>query len=396
MYTFESIAKVRFSHFQEKMRNAGLHIAVITKPVNFFHFSLFSPRIYSMPSCVIIPAEGIPTILVQAVRGPKAMREVPYGRVLCYGCWSDNCSIASDLFDAIEMIVRDYHFEKPNVGTELSFLSSNSYFTLLRKLNLESMSDISEMIRRERLIKDELALDRIRMAADLCVQSMTAQIASLRSGDTERTACTKAMNTVMRMAEEKYPDMEMSGFGTDEESITYSFSFSCSSGVRSSLGSTQAISQRPAEGDFVLPCTTVRLGGYAAECERSLYCRSLTPSREKIFRTVLEAQQQVLEMVKPGNTFASLYFTAQSVFKKNGLSEYMAGRIGHGMGLGNHEKPSVDAAATEPMLPGMVFTVEPSIMSSHFGGVRPSDTVIVTESGYELLTPAENGFLRID
>lgn len=396
MYTLESIAKKRFSRFQEKMQKAGLSIALITKPVDFFHFSLFTPRIYSMPSYVIIPSEGIPTILVQAVRGPKATREVPYGRVLCYGTWSDNPSIAPDLFDAVCMIIQDYHMEKVTIGTELTSLSANTYFTLLEKLKLESMSDITAMIRSDRIIKDELALDRIRMAADLCVHAMNAQIDSLRAGDTERTACTNAMTTVMRIAEEKYPDMEMSGFGTDEESIIYSFSFSCSSGVRSSYGSTQAISQRPREGDFVLPCTTVRLGGYAAECERSLYCKSLTSERERIFKTVLEAQQQVFAMVKPGNTFAELYHTAQVVFKKNGLSEYMAGRIGHGMGLGNHEMPSVSATAEEQLVPGMVFTIEPSIMSAHFGGVRPSDTVVVTENGYDILTPAENGFLKID
>lgn len=395
MYTPESIAKERFSRFQKKMQETGLSMVLITKPVNFFHFSLFTPRIYSMPSCVIIPAEGIPTILVQAVRGPKAKREVPYGQVLCYGTWSDNPSVAPDLFDAIYAIIQNYCVEKLTLGADLAALSVDSYFSLRKKLELDAISDITPIIRSDRIIKDALALDRIRMAANLCVHSINTQIASLREGATERAACTNAMTAVMHMAEEKYPDIEMSGFGTDEESIIYSFSFSCSSGVRSSYGSTQAISQRPREGDFVLPCTTVRMGGYAAECERSLYCGSLTPEREKIFKTVLEARQKVFETVKPGNTFADLYRAAQTVFQKNGQAEYMAGRIGHGIGLGNHEMPSVDAASEQPLEPGMVFTVEPSIMSACFGGVRPSDTVVVTKDGYELLTPAENGFLRM-
>jgi len=40
----------------------------------------------------------------------------------------------------------------------------------------------------------------------------------------------------------------------------------------------------------------------------------------------------------------------------------------------------------------MTFTVEPGIYVPGLGGARFGDTVAVTESGYEILTPAPYGW----
>jgi len=45
--------------------------------------------------------------------------------------------------------------------------------------------------------------------------------------------------------------------------------------------------------------------------------------------------------------------------------------------------------------PGMVITVEPGLMDKSWGGVRHSDTVLITQDGYESLTLYENGEITI-
>ena len=44
----------------------------------------------------------------------------------------------------------------------------------------------------------------------------------------------------------------------------------------------------------------------------------------------------------------------------------------------------------------MVVTVEPGLMDKAWGGVRHSDTVLITGDGYQLLTELENGYIAIN
>jgi Xaa-Pro dipeptidase len=44
---------------------------------------------------------------------------------------------------------------------------------------------------------------------------------------------------------------------------------------------------------------------------------------------------------------------------------------------------------------GMVITVEPGLMDASWGGARHSDTVLVTDSGYERLTKLDDGYLSL-
>ncbi len=58
-----------------------------------------------------------------------------------------------------------------------------------------------------------------------------------------------------------------------------------------------------------------------------------------------------------------------------------------GHGLGFHEAPFLDAGDPTVLEPGMVVRVEPSLYVKGLGGFLYSDTVTVTKTGCEVLTP---------
>lgn len=391
----QEIIQARIEKFRSKMVEKGINLAVVSRSVNVFYFTDFNPLNFSMASYVLIPAKGEACLLLNAIRGPRSNELSALRNIKLYGKWSDNPSVAKDAFEAIKIIGRSYGLGELRVGSDLGSLTYASYNKICNALEVKEMTDIGGLIDDEKTIKDEMAIERMRKAAVIGNAGMDKMIAELRNGATEAAAVMEAKYAMQKIWLERFSEYDVTGFGSPEASIQDMLTATCSSGVRTSYGAESARNIVPAKGDLVLPIIIAKLGGYSIENERSLYVDHLDDYRMRVFETVIEARENVFKAIRPGTTFSALYNEAKSVFVKNGFGEFVPGRIGHGIGMTGHEHPSVAAEYEVVLQPGMVFTVEPGLMSAKFGGVRPSDTVLVTESGYELLTDTENGILKM-
>ena len=80
---------------------------------------------------------------------------------------------------------------------------------------------------------------------------------------------------------------------------------------------------------------------------------------------------------------------AREVIEDFGLGQYLKHGTGHGVGfspMSAYSIPRVHAGSPDVLREGMVFNVEPAVYIEGYGGVRHCDMVVVTRSGYELLT----------
>jgi Xaa-Pro aminopeptidase len=77
------------------------------------------------------------------------------------------------------------------------------------------------------------------------------------------------------------------------------------------------------------------------------------------------------------------------------LAETFNHSTGHGVGLEIHEAPRVGAGATTRLVAGMVVTVEPGIYLPGRFGIRIEDTVVVTPTGVQVLTPAPKALIEL-
>ncbi len=167
-----------------------------------------------------------------------------------------------------------------------------------------------------------------------------------------------------------------------------SFSSLVQAGPASADPHHRPTSTRLRRGDLLLLDFGAAVGGYCADTTRTVCCGVPSPEQQRIFDLVLRAHDQALKAIRPGITTGAVDEAARRVIREAGHGEHFFHRVGHGLGLEEHEAPSLDPGSTLVVEPGMVFTVEPGIYIPGWGGVRIEDDVVVTEGGYGLLTRA--------
>jgi Xaa-Pro dipeptidase len=298
--------------------------------------------------------------------------------------------------DAIKEISGDYSIKGDGVASELDYLSFNTYQSISEKYKVAQIFDISTFINQLKMIKDEYETEMLRKSALLANRGMAVMIECLKNGTNEAEACTQSQFEMRKLWQARYPEYEVAGFGSSEGGIIDALNCWCLSGGRISYGCDCSSNYKPQKGELVLPIVWSKLGGYHVESERTLYVQEADDFKMKVFSAVIQAREKVLSMIKPGITFESMYLEAARIFEENGFTKLMPERIGHGIGLSAHEFPSTKEHNRIKLQKGMVFTVEPGLMSIKWGGVRHSDTVIVSDLGCEILTDTARGILCIN
>jgi Xaa-Pro aminopeptidase len=133
--------------------------------------------------------------------------------------------------------------------------------------------------------------------------------------------------------------------------------------------------------------------GYWGDITRTVVRGRATSAVRKLHRTVRQAQQLALGMVRPGVESRAVQKAVEQYFVEAGYATILspAGEesgfihsVGHGLGLDVHESPGL---RNEPgcLSAGNVLTVEPGLYIPGLGGVRIEDTVVVTPTGFKIL-----------
>ena len=140
------------------------------------------------------------------------------------------------------------------------------------------------------------------------------------------------------------------------------------------------------EGDVVVVDAAAEYGRYAADVTRTYPVSGrFTPAQARVYRAVYQAQEDIFAAAKPGVSMAELQHVAEESLRRAGyLANFIHG-FGHFVGLDVHDAGDWD----KPIPTGAVFTVEPGVYLPADGfGVRIEDEVLMTATGFRLLTSA--------
>lgn len=374
--------KRRISRMRESMQKRGVDVTVMMRPENVFYFSNFNPIIISHVPYFII-TEDDAFLLVHCIRHDHAVNEGAVDKVLCYGKWGATKAVAMDAMDAMREILGD---SPMTVGVEGDYANMNFLNQLREKLNVKDYIDVAQDAMDLRLIKDAHEIKMCRISGELVDLGVSRAIEALEGGASEAQAATEGQYAMRGLWHEKYQKYEVSGFSNSETADIDTFVVWCMSNERLNYGCDCPSGYVPVPGDLTMPMSWARIGGYNVENERTVIVGHVNEERTRAYDAMLRAREQIFRMLRPGTVFEELYFTAMKEYEAAGFGSILPGRCGHGMGLSTHEFPSVTRGNKKELAPGMILTVEPGLMSAELGAVRNSDTVLITEDGFEFLT----------
>jgi Xaa-Pro dipeptidase len=304
-------------------------------------------------------------LVLPALEEEAARAVTPEGTILC--TWTDANGPGTAVEAALESVGQG-----DRVGIERRQLSVERFDLLTSVAPTVELVGGDSTLTRVRAIKSEAELEHMRHAAEIAdgvIERMTA--GELRPGRTEAELSAECA----RLCREAGADA-IAG----EPQVV--------GGVRSALPHGHAGAYELESGDFVTVDLGVASGGYFADISRTFVLGEAESRQKELFSVVREAQLAGIRAATAGRLAADVDRAARNVIRDADLGEYFVHRTGHGLGLEIHEEPSLSDTNTEPLLDGMVVTIEPGVYVPGFGGVRIEDDIVVRPQEAEVLTRA--------
>jgi Xaa-Pro dipeptidase len=212
--------------------------------------------------------------------------------------------------------------------------------------------------------KSEHELELMRLACSATFDVYKATFASLREGMTQR----EVADLVVR----GYAQMGLRG----EASVFF--------GPSSALphGSREEQILREGVGVMIDDGTTVE--GYQSDVTRMGVLGKPPEKLQHAFEIVRNAQNAALAAAVAGLECGSVDDAARKVITDAGFGsgyKYFSHRLGHGIGMDEHEWPYLVRGNRAILKPGMTFSNEPGIYVVGDYGLRCEDDMVISESG---------------
>lgn len=150
----------------------------------------------------------------------------------------------------------------------------------------------------------------------------------------------------------------------------------------------RSTARRMEEGDLALIEMGTCVNGYWSDLTRTVAVGRAKSEAAEILEAVGEAQRAALQMVRPGVSAEEVDGAARKSLGQHGFDKFFTHGCGHHVGFRYHDPGFALVPGEKAKLAaGMVITVEPGAYVGERGaGARIEDNVLVTESGYEVLS----------
>ena len=272
----------------------------------------------------------------------------------------------SDTDPYLDLVARAIDSGEP-LGVDKN-MAARFLLPLLHEGAARDFVNASLALDQARAVKDPQEQALMRKASQINDEAMAQLLGSIRDGVSE--------TDVAETLKQFYRDL-----GADGVSFPPLVAF----GANAASGHHLPDGTRLQPGDCVLVDAGCTYEGYCSDMTRTCFYQTATPRQRQIYEVVRQANEQAEQAVRPGIPLRELDRTARDISASAGFGPNFTHRLGHFIGLEDHDFGDVSSTSTDIATAGNIFSIEPGIYLEGEMGVRVEDLVLVTEEGYESL-----------
>jgi Xaa-Pro aminopeptidase len=266
------------------------------------------------------------------------------------------------------------------IGIETTFMPMDAGAALKKEMPEAEIKDALVVLERQRLRKSPEELAMLRKASDAVIDSMMAVIATHGPGSTKAEIA-----EALRREEVN-------------RGLTFEYCL-----IAAGKSHNRAPSdQRWEEGDVLSVDSGGNYHGYIGDLARMAILGEPDAELEDLLGEIETIQRAAFKPIRAGVSGGAIYEAGEALVAKSKQHNNLD-FLAHGMGLVSHEAPHLtnngpvpytDEDAHRPLEAGSVISVETTLKHPSRGFIKLEDTVVVTDTGFEIFGEGGRGWNR--
>ena len=273
----------------------------------------------------------------------------------------------SDIDDVAELVGKDTDHHSP-LGVD-KILPARFLLPFMEKGIASSFVNGSLAVDHTRAVKDQSEIELMRESSRINDAAMEQFKGLIHDGVSEKEVAEKVMDIYRSLGAEGLSFPAIVAFGVNAADPHH-------------MPDDTVVK----EGDAVLFDVGCVYHGYCSDMTRTFFYRKgPSAKQEEIYNLVRNACESAEEYVRPGRRLCDIDSIARDIITQGGYGPDFTHRLGHFIGMEDHEYGDVSQGFKDEVCAGNIFSIEPGIYHPSVLGCRIEDLILVTEDGHEVL-----------
>lgn len=370
----------RTAEFQRRLADDRVEVALIYDPDNLYYLSAywgFLGMQFGRPTLMVVPGSGDCAIITPGLEAEMA-RKLTW--VADVQEWMDGTD-----GEWVTCLHRALDGKgKLRVGIEKYKLHPVILDCLKSEFQQHEFVDISPLLADMRMVKTPEEIEIMRQAGQVSIAMCQGGLEAIAEGVPEYEIALAVIAAGTRKAAEFMTDQGPERLFSP---MIYNLQVLQSGGPDLSMVHRRPTLRRVQRGESVYMCFCEmnNFKGVKLGFDRQYWVGSVADEEAALYEITLNAQKAALDAIRPDVPAEAVHAAAAEVYREAGFG--LCYRTGRAVGFSLIEQPELKAGDKTPLRAGMCFSVDAAVSIPEKSATRVGDSVVVTETGYDYLTP---------